>query len=74
MLAELDQSVSKWFKTGISGFRSDCGRPPTEEEGLKALFDNPGIKCWSGPYLPDIFASMARGYDSRTGEIMETKR
>jgi hypothetical protein len=73
MLAELDQSVNKWFKTGISGFRSECGRPPTEEEGLKALFDNPGIKCWHGPYLPDIFAHMAPGYDSRTGTIIETK-
>jgi hypothetical protein len=73
MLAALNATVSNWFKTGISGFRSDCGRPPTHEEGLKALFDNPGIKCWGGPYLPDIFAPMKPEYNSETGEITELK-
>ena len=73
MLSELNEAVSTWFKTGVSGFRSDCGRPPTEEEGLKALFDNPGIKCWGGPYLPDIYASMKPEYNAQTGEIVEAK-
>lgn len=32
-------------------FEGDTGRYPSEEEGLKALMENPGIDGWKGPYL-----------------------
>lgn len=32
-------------------FLVDCGRYPTNEEGLKSLVVNPGLQCWAGPYL-----------------------
>lgn len=35
----------------LDEFRRNTGRYPTTEEGLNVLFDNPGIKGWSGPYL-----------------------
>jgi hypothetical protein len=73
-LTALNETVNNWYKTGLSGFRSDCGRPPTEKEGLIALIDNPGLKCWGGPYLPDIFAPMKPEYNAQTGEITGTKR
>jgi len=73
-LTALNETVSNWYKTGLSGFRSDCGRAPTEKEGLKALIDNPGLKCWGGPYLPDIFAPIKPDYNALTGEITGTKR
>lgn len=37
----------------ISEFAGDVGRPPTQEEGLDALFSKPqGSINWRGPYLP----------------------
>jgi type II secretion system protein G len=35
-------------------FRRDCGRYPTEQEGLWALALNPGVTNWRGPYLTKI--------------------
>ena len=32
-------------------FETDVGRYPTEEEGLKALVENPGVNGWKDPYL-----------------------
>ena len=32
-------------------FENDCGRYPTEQEGLTALFGNPGVDGWTGPYV-----------------------
>ena len=32
-------------------FELDCMRTPTEQEGLMALTENPGLKGWRGPYL-----------------------
>jgi type II secretion system protein G len=32
-------------------FREDCGRYPTEKEGLTVLVVNPGSTNWQGPYL-----------------------
>ena len=37
--------------TAIRVFELDCGRYPTEQEGLKALTENPGLKHWYGPYI-----------------------
>ncbi len=32
-------------------FAKECGRVPTEKEGLIVLLSNPGIKGWAGPYI-----------------------
>jgi general secretion pathway protein G len=40
------------FSKALDQFRLDTGRYPTTEEGLLALFRNPGnLQRWSGPYL-----------------------
>ena len=35
-------------------FRMDTGSYPTEEPGLKALLEDPGVKGWNGPYLTKL--------------------
>jgi len=35
----------------LERFREDTGRFPTEEEGLVALVQDPGIEGWSGAYV-----------------------
>jgi general secretion pathway protein G len=35
----------------LGRFRADCGRYPTNGEGLLALITNPGAKGWAGPYV-----------------------
>lgn len=38
--------------TAVEQFRTDVGRYPTEQEGLKALIEAPvGVENWRGPYL-----------------------
>lgn len=38
--------------TALDLFHLDVGRYPTDEEGLKALMENPGsLPGWGGPYL-----------------------
>jgi len=40
------------LRTALSGFRLDCDRYPTTEEGLEALLTAPSdVKNWRGPYL-----------------------
>jgi hypothetical protein len=39
------------LRTALITFYANCGRYPTNEEGLKALVVNPGLRCWDGPYL-----------------------
>jgi general secretion pathway protein G len=36
---------------GLDLFETDCGRYPTEKEGLNALIVDPLTKGWHGPYL-----------------------
>lgn len=36
---------------GLDSYRLDVGQYPTQQEGLEALFTNPGNDKWSGPYL-----------------------
>lgn len=38
-------------ETALAAFKFDCGRYPTQEEGLAALMADPGVKGWTGPYL-----------------------
>lgn len=40
--------------SAIEQFRSDVGRYPTQQEGLKSLIQEPdGADGWTGPYLKD---------------------
>jgi general secretion pathway protein G len=42
------------FSKAIDAYRLDVGRPPTNEEGLRALVSAPpGAVKWQGPYLQD---------------------
>ena len=42
------------LRIGVERFRVDCGRYPTQTEGLKALVLNPGITNWGGHYVTII--------------------
>ena len=40
---------------GLDMFKSDVGRYPTTEEGLKALLKQPpGVEDWDGPYIKKL--------------------
>ncbi len=39
------------FGDALDAFRLSVGRYPTTAEGLEALYKNPGIRGWDGPYL-----------------------
>jgi len=55
--AAKDSRIGKALKevgvlnTALGFFRSDCGRYPTQAEGLVALVRDPGVSNWSGPYV-----------------------
>jgi len=45
------------MKTAVGAFEVDCGRVPTDSEGLDALVVNPGGDVgayWNGPYVDQI--------------------
>lgn len=42
-LANLEQAIEL--------YRLDTGRVPSGSEGLSALFQDPGVRNWTGPYL-----------------------
>ncbi|MEI8243267.1 MAG: type II secretion system protein GspG [bacterium] len=60
------------LRTQLECFRRDCGRYPTEAEGLWALVLNPGLTNWFGPYLqkvpPDLWRH--RYYYSQTHDAV----
>ena len=40
------------LETQLDAFEVDCGRYPTDEEGIKALWEEPSdVNSWRGPYL-----------------------
>lgn len=41
------------FAAALESYYIDCGRYPTEEQGLDALWEKPenGVNNWDGPYL-----------------------
>jgi general secretion pathway protein G len=46
------QAQIQLLATALDIFHLDVGRYPTDEEGLKALRENPGsLPSWGGPYL-----------------------
>ena len=42
------------LRTKLECFHRDCGRYPTEGEGLWAMVLNPGVTNWHGPYLTKV--------------------
>jgi general secretion pathway protein G len=38
-------------RAALRAYAQDCARFPTQEQGLDALCNNPGIAGWAGPYL-----------------------
>jgi len=45
------------MKTAVGAFEVDCGRVPTDSEGLDALVVNPGGDVsgfWNGPYIDQV--------------------
>lgn len=39
------------LQIALTHFTSDCKRAPTDDEGLNALLDNPGLFGWKAPYV-----------------------
>jgi hypothetical protein len=50
---QVQEIQSKEIEGALQLFSFDIGRYPTQKEGLKALFLNPGINGWQGPYMAD---------------------
>ncbi len=47
------QAQINMIDTALDAFRLDAGRYPSQQEGLKILWSDPGnLKIWDGPYLP----------------------
>jgi len=40
-------------QNALQDYARDCGRFPSQEQGLRALYENPGVKKWAGPYLEE---------------------
>ncbi len=61
------------IRIGLELFRHDCGRYPTEKEGLRALVRDPGVEGWAGHYVrimkPDPWYTKYR-YSVEDGEVM----
>ena len=58
LFGKLGKAQQKTAKTQIEmlmatldAFRLDIGRYPSQQEGLDALFTDPGLDKWEGPYL-----------------------
>lgn len=60
-LARLEQA--------LEFFRLDVGRVPSGSEGLDALYRDPGVRNWTGPYLKkrgDILDPWGREFEYRS--------
>ena len=44
-------SLLRAWRVALDDYRNDCGRYPSQEEGLNALLVSPGVSNWHGPYL-----------------------
>jgi general secretion pathway protein G len=50
MVKATDATISN-LRLAVDLYAKDCGKIPTEAEGLKALLTNPGVPAWEGPYI-----------------------
>lgn len=48
-------------QSNLLRYQADMGRMPSQQEGLKGLWDNPGSPKWSGPYGAEEDAKDAWG-------------
>lgn len=49
-------------------FREDCGRFPTDSEGLHSLLSPEGVPGWNGPYVGDAWADESYGLQDEYGK------
>ena len=51
--AEIERATDNMdvLRTALECFKEDCGRYPTQAEGLISLIKNPLVKGWKGPYV-----------------------
>jgi general secretion pathway protein G len=47
-------TTAKNVEAAMNAFQIDCGRLPTNDEGIEALLNDPGIAGWNGPYMQEI--------------------
>lgn len=45
------QTQISLFETALDAYRLDVGSYPSDDQGLAALNEDPGISGWDGPYL-----------------------
>jgi general secretion pathway protein G len=66
------QQELRTLRTALEWFRADCQRYPTDDEGLKALVQDPGVPGWHGYYIdklaPDVWGRPYR-YACATGAV-----
>jgi ubiquinone/menaquinone biosynthesis C-methylase UbiE len=49
--AMTDYRIRETYKA-LTAYSTDCGSFPSDEKGLDALRENPGLTQWNGPYIP----------------------
>jgi len=49
--AMTDYRIRETYKA-LKAYSRDCGSFPSDEKGLDALRENPGLAQWKGPYIP----------------------
>ncbi len=75
-LGRVEDTKVKLAKTQLAGleqvldlYRLDVGRVPNGSEGLDALFQDPGVPNWTGPYLrkrSEILDPWGRAFEYRS--------
>jgi general secretion pathway protein G len=50
-IARAQSDIRGQLSLALKLFEQDTGRYPTDDEGLAALMENPGMEGWRGPYL-----------------------
>ena len=66
--AQDESSLRHELLVQVGRFTLDCGRYPTEQEGLKALLVDPGVQGWKGPYLDREWMGKIGRFEYRTSE------
>ncbi len=51
---QLAEDNAQTLLVALQRLAADCGRPPTEQEGLVSLIHNPGLTDWQGPYIFEL--------------------
>lgn len=51
------------FEYALEAYRADVGSYPTTAAGLRALFSNPGVPGWAGPYAQETLLRYIEWFD-----------